>query len=352
MVWINLILFILKIDAAEPQRFLTKHSPDTLRYISMDGRFAYVQKRPGVLGLVSSFRSVEFLSETNSSDFLVKASGTKSRVVIESISNIHTEMNLMRDHKIYVADYGNTVTRHIGYGRNAKLHLKDEWISFFHQETRVIHIQNLVTQKKYEIKLSGKTQPFFLPDVEMISSKTIVYTDLNEAGYAALISYDFESLNSTVIYKTNQNASRLEICKSSDYLALGEFPYEGVSRGSKIQTLPLTDSINLAGFTTAYSSIEQDVGNIVCLPQKIYFVKTMNHDKVLNHKVTEAVMLDLKSQNVEAKSELKSVSQILEMDQRVIIPFRGQLLVIEGTANIGDDTLKTNSPKEELQIDI
>lgn len=352
MAWISLLFIAITLQAAELQRFFTKHSPETLRYISMDGRYAYVQKKPGVLGLVSSFRSVDFLAEPNSNDFLVKVSSFKGRLAIESIPHAHNQMSLMKDHKIFVVDYGNTVTRQIGFGRNAKLHLKDEWISYFNHANRVIHIQNLVTQKKYEIKLSRKAHPFFVPDVEMISSKTIAYTDINDSGFAALISYDLESLKSTIVYKSSQNATRLELCKTSDYVGMGEFPYEGVSRGSKIQTLPVTDSMNMAGFTTVYNSVEQDIGNMVCLPKAIYFVKTMNHDKVLNHKVTEAVKLDLSTQNVEARSNLKTVSQIIEMDGRVMIPFRGQFLVVEGTANIGEDTLKPSSSKEELQIDI
>lgn len=349
MAWISLFFMIMSLEAAPLQKFLTKHSPETLRYISMDGRYAYVQKKPGVLGMVSSFRSVDFLTETNSNDFLVKSSRFRGRLAIESISNAHTEMSLVKNHNIFVVDYGNTVTRPVGSGRNAKLHLRDEWITYYNIIDKVIHIQNLVTQKKFEIKMSKKANPFFIPDVEMISAKTVAYTDVNESGYAALVSYDLESLKSTVIYKSTQSATRLELCKSEEYIGVGEFPFDGVVRGSKIQTIPLNSSMNLASMTTIYSSIEQDIGNIICLPRSIYFVKTMNNDKVLNHKITEAVKLDVKTENVEAKSDLKSVAQIIEMDGRVMVPFRGEFLVIEGTANIGDETLKA---KEELQIDL
>src|SRR5690606_20473540 len=98
-------------------------------------------------------------------------------------------------------------------------------------------------------------------------------------------------------------------------LAVGEFPYDGVTRGSKIQQIKLNgEVVNLAGLTTLYSSIEQDIGNMVCLPEVIYFVKTMNHDKTLNYKVSEAVKLEIKTQNIEAKSNLKHVTQLIEMD--------------------------------------
>ncbi len=352
MLWINILLLALSLNAAELPRFLTKHSPETLRYISMDGRYAYVQKKPGVLGLVSSFRSIDFLTETNANDFLVKSSRFKLRLAIESIPNAHNELSLVKNHKVFVVDYGNSMAREVGFGRNAKLHLRDEWISFYDIVDKVIHLVNLVTQKKYEIKLSRKANPFFIPEVEMVSQNSILYTDINENGYSALVGFDLSTMKSNIIYKSSQSATRLELCQTSEYLGMGEFSYEGVTRGSKIQYIKLSDTVNLAGFTTLYSSIEQDIGNMVCLPQSIYFVKTMNQDKDLNFKVTEAVRLEIKTQNIEAKTDLKHVSQIIEMDGRVLIPLRGEFFVLEGNFNLGEDILKSAPSKEELQIDL
>lgn len=352
MLWISLIFTITTSFAAELPRFLTKHSPDTLRYISMDGRYAYVTKKPGVLGLVSSFRSVDFLSEPNGNDFIVKATPARERVIIESIPNAHTEMSLVKNHKIYVVDYGNTVTREVGMGKGAKLHLKDEWISFYDVIKKVLHIQNLVTQKKYEIRLSKKPNPFFVPEVVMISPRTIAYTDINENGYSALVSYDLQTRKSVVNYKSSQSATQLELCKSDSYVALGEFPYDGVTRGSKIQYIKLAGSMNLSGFSTIYNSVEQDIGNMICLSDSIYFVKTINHDKELNYKVTEAVELDIKTQKLDVKTDLKHVGQLVEMDGRVIIPLRGEFMILEGRSNLSEDILKPVPTREELKIDI
>jgi hypothetical protein len=352
MAWISLLFLFFNLDAAELPRLLTKHSPETLRYISLDGRYAYVQKRPGVLGLVTSFKSIDFLSEPFGNDFLVKSSPYKGRLIIESIPNAHTEMSLFKNHKILVVDYGNMITREIGLGKNAKLYLRDEWISYYNIVDKVIHIENLITQKKYEINLSKKQNPFFTPEVEMISSGTVVYTDINENGFAALVAYDLLSLKSTIIYKSSQSATRLELCRSEGLLALGEFPFDGVSRGSKIQTISVNDFMNLAGFTTVYSSVEKDIGNMVCHQGNIYFIKTVNHDEVLNVKVTEAVKLELKGLNVQLLSNLKHVTQLIEMDGRILIPLRGEFFVVEGQANLSIDTLKPNSEKEELEIDL
>lgn len=350
MLWINIFL-IFTLHAAELPRFLTKHSSETLRYISNDGRYAYVQKKPGVLGLISSFRSIDFLVDSNANEFFVKSSRFKNRLAIESIPYAHTELSLVKNHKIYVVDFGNSMAREVGVGRNSRLHLGDEWITYYDVIDRAIHVVNLLTQKNFKIKVSKKSNPFFIPEVEMVSSKSILYTDINEAGYAALVGYDLSTLKSNIIYKSSQNATRLELCQSEDYLGLGEFPYEGVLRGSKIQQVKLTGVVNLSGFTTLYSSVEQDIGNMICRPESIYFVKTLNQDRSLNFKVTEAVKLEIKTQKIEAKSNLKFVAQLIEMDGHILIPFRGDLFVLEGKNNLSEDILRAAPTKEELQID-
>ena len=352
MAWISLIFLVLNIHAAELPRFLTKHAPETLRYISMDGRYAYIQKKPGVLSVVSSFRSVDFLTDTGNSSFSVKASRSKQRLAIEAIPNAHDEYNLIKNNRIFVVDYGNSVAREVGLGRSPKLHLKDEWISFYNGYSRTLHLQNLVTQKKFDIRLSPKSNPFFIPEVEMVSSTTLVYTDINEAGIAAVVTYNLSNQTSSINYRASQTATRLELCSNDSYIAIGEFPYDGVSRGSKILHIKTTSGVNLSGYTTVYSSVEQDVGNIVCLPESIYFVKTLNQNKELNLKVTEAVKLDLRSNEIQAKSNLKYVAQLIEMDGRVLIPLRGELYVLEGQNNLGEDVLRSTPNKEELQLDI
>lgn len=352
MAWISLFLLFTSLHAADLPRFLTKHAPETLRYISMDGRYAYVQKKPGVLSLISSFRSVDFLTETGQSSFSVKGSRSKQRLVIEAIPNTHDEFNLIKNNRIFVVDYGNSASREVGIGRNPKLHLKDEWVSYYNGYTRTLHIQNLVTQKKFDIKLSPKPNPFFVPEVEMVSSTTLVYTDINEAGLSAVVTYNLATQTSSINYRSPQTATRLELCSHDTYLAIGEFPYDGVSRGSKVLHIKTANGVNLAGYTTIYSSIEQDVGNMVCLPESIYFVKTLNQNKEFNLKVTEAVKLDLRSNEIQAKSNLKFVSQLIEMDGRVLIPLRGELYVLEGQNNLGEDVLRSAPSKEELQLDI
>jgi hypothetical protein len=354
MVWISILFLSLGIFAKELPKFLTKHAIDSVRFITLDGRYAYIQKKQGVLGIVSSFRSVDFISDSGKSDFLVKDSRFKRRLTIEIVPDSHHDFNVIKTHKIMIVDWGKSQAREIGFGRNPRLHLDDEWVTYFDPIERLINVQNIITQKKFQIKISPKVTPFYFPDVEMVSADTIVYTDINEKGYSALIQYNLITQKSNVIMKSTQNGTRLELCQDKDYLAIGEFPYDDITRNSRILQIKMSGSTNLAGYTTLYNSSDSDLGNMVCQENAIYFIKTLIHNRRLNDKQTEAVKLDLKTSQVQTMTEMNTVSQLINMDGRILIPYRGDFYVLEGEANLTDDKLKAPTPdsKEELPLEI
>jgi hypothetical protein len=352
---ISLFMFLTGLAfAQELPKFLTKHSLDTVRYISMDGRSAYVRKGPGILGMVSSFRSIDFISESQTSDFLVKGSRAKRKLLVEVIPAVHGEYDFYKRHKIKVIDWGNSNPKDVGEGINAKLHLEDEWVSYYHPVEKTLTLHNLETQKKFTIQLLAKMNPFFRPEVEMVNSDTVLYSDINDQGYAALVSYNLLTQKSAIVYKAPQTATRIELCSASNYIAIGEFAYEGVSRGSKILYLKLSQGMNLTGYTSVYTSLDEDLGNMVCAQKGIFFIKTMGQDKKLTSKVTEVVLLTPETGKVEARTSLKHVTQLLEMDGRILIPDRGEYYVLEGRSNISDDVLRSVTPNkvEELPLEL
>lgn len=338
-------LLIASAAAEEAPKLLTKHGVDSIRYISMDGRVAYVNKRPGVLALVGFFRSKDFLTEAQTSDFIVHASEDRVRTLFEVVPAIHTEYNLLKDHKILSAKYGDTDAKEVGSGQQARLHLADEWMSYFRPKEKEIVIQNLVTEKKYTILLSPKPSTFYVPEVIMPNAETVVYTDVNDKGLAGVISYNLKTAKSNIIYKASQTGTRMEICQGESFFALGEFPYEGITRKSQI--LLMKSRTNLNSYETLYSSLDQDLGNIACSNRAVYFVKTLNQDKKLGLKKTEVAEIEVKTGKVKIRTDLSYVSQVFNMDGRILAPFRGEFFVLEGEANLATDSLK--SPKGEEQ---
>jgi hypothetical protein len=347
-------LFLIQFTlASELPRFLTKYPIDTLKFISKDGRTVYTQKKSGVLSLINGFNSIDFLSEPSQTDFIVMGSDARIRLAIEAIPNAQTEFNLLKNHQLYITNWGNPSFKKIGTGKDVRLHLKDEWITFYDGYKKIIHIQNLITDKKFQIQLALKSNPFFTPDVIMLASDNVTYTEINENGFAALISYNLSTKISSIIYKANQTGTRLELCRSESYLGIGEFPYEGLKRGSKIMHLPIGNQTNLAGYTTIYSSVDHDIGNLICRPEHIYFIKTVKEDEKFRTKTTDVFQLDTKSQKLVVKTTTGNITQMINMDGRILIPFRGDFFIIEGENNLSRDNLKNNSSQdEELPLDI
>ncbi|MFL5783902.1 MAG: hypothetical protein ACJ76H_04770 [Bacteriovoracaceae bacterium] len=351
MGWISLFVLAFSAFAAPktvgPEKLLTKHAIEAIRYIDGDGRVAYVRKRPGVLGIVSSFRSEEFVTDTPQSDFVVVASPMKRKVIVEIIKNQHTVFNIMRSNKLMMFNWGETKGKEVGNGMSARLHMSDEWLTYYRAEKRSIVVRNLITEKEYEIRLGAKTNYYFIPEIVMVASDLVVYTEINDQNLGAVISYNLLTKKSEVIYKSTQTATKMELCQAQNYLAIGEFPYDGVNRGSKIMQLPVLSTFNLGGFSTLYESSEQDVGNMVCVDDGIYFIKTTNQNTDLGIKTTDAVKLTLKNSQIIQKTNIGTVTQLLNMDGRVLLPHRDAFYVLEGEYNLSSETLKSPPLKEE-----
>lgn len=356
MAWISFLFITTALWAAPkstgPERLLTKFSLDAIRYIDGDGRVAYIKKRPGVLGIVSSFRSEEFVSDTPGSDFAVTATSLRRKVIVEIIRNQHTSYDVLRSNTLRVFNWGDTKGKEVGSGIAPRLHLGDEWLTYFRPDKKAIVVTNLVTDKTYEILLSPKPNGYFVPEVSMPASDLVVYTDQNDTGVAGAITYNLISKKSTVLYKATQNATRLELCQTEKSLVIGEFPYEGVSRSSRILKLPIAAAVGAGGWATVYDSSLGDLGNMVCKDESVYFIKTMGQNPVLGIKTTEAVELNLKNSALTQKTNLETVNHLLNMDGRILAPHRGNFYVLEGEYNLSSETLKSRGKTEGAPLDL
>lgn len=339
-----LISFLLASSLSFAQKLpqlLTKHAPETLRYISSDGNIAYVKKNNGVLGLIVGYRSSDFMSDATYSDFLVTDSQDKVRIAIEVIPNHHRNMQINKNHKIYVTKLGMDKPTEVGVGRYPSLHQGDDWISFYKTDEQQIILKNVVTNKEYKIPLLKKSNPFFFPSYVMSTQVHFLYSDVDEKGYAQISLFDLSANKSRPLLKGDRPGTFFELCQNKNYFAVGEFPYEGIERGSRILHFP-KDGNRPAGFTTIYQSGDADVGNMVCTDDSVYFIKTTSFDSVLVTKKTEAARVKLADSKLEIKTDLGYVSSLIRMDGRVLVPFREYLYVLEGVSNIESDVLRRN----------
>lgn len=345
MLLISLMLASSFSFAQKLPQLLTKHAPETLRYISSDGQIAYVKKNNGVLGLIIGYRSSDFMSDATYSDFLVTDSQDRVRVAIEVIPNHHRNYQINKNHKIFVTKFGMDKPTEIGEGRYPALHQGDDWISFYKTDSQQIILKNVVTQKEYKIPTNKKSNPFFFPSYVMSTQQHLLYSDIDEKGYAQLNVFDLGANKAKPLLRGERPGTFFDLCQHANYFAVGEFPYEGIERGSRILHFP-KDGNRPSGYTTLYQSSEADLGNVACTKDSVYFVKTTGFDPILVTKKTEAARVKLSDSKLEIKSDLGYVSQLIRMDSRVLIPFRDQLFVLEGISNIETDTLRRTDTGE------
>jgi hypothetical protein len=312
-------------------KFATKLSLDNIRFMTFDGRFTYTQKRSGSLSLTSSFRSVDVLERPAGTNYHITGSESRKKLIIEVESAWHQNLDLTKLNEILVGTYATTNFMKIGLGRFPRLHLDDDWATWYDPKERVIHVQSLRSSNNHhKIFLSKKHNAFFFPEVVMLNPETVLYTDINEKGFAALLSWNLIDKRMTVVRKADVTGTRFELCRRGNYVALGEFSYDGVNKGSAISVNAWSERPNLSGFATIYKNSDNDIGQMLCDKDKIWFVKTMSEDRKLNIRISEAVTMDIAKGNIIVKSELERVANIIDMDGRILIPFREDFYVAEG----------------------
>ena len=325
----------------ELPRFATKLSMENIRFISKDGKVTYSQKRSGALSMIGDFKSKDIIDAPAGTNYIVTNSQARKKVIIEIERAWHQEIDLTKLHEIWVANLGDAAVNSVGKGRVPRLHLNDEWLTYYDPKEHAIHVQFLLVAKRhYVIRLNQKHNPFFMPEVLMLNQETVMYTDINNKGHAALLSYNLVENKVTVVAKAEKSGTRMELCTRDKYAALGEFSYPDSRRGSSIRIMAWKVVAGLGGFSQVYKTVDNDIGQMVCGDGKVWFVKTITEDPILNNRVTEAASLDVLKGRVEVMSSLERVSNIINMDGRILLPFREETFVLSGDPGSAQDQLQ------------
>ncbi len=330
----------------ELPRFAAKQSLDNIRFMTQDGRYTYSQKRSGALSMSTSFRTSDVLTNPPGTNYAITSSEARKKMVVEVEANWHQDMDLNKINDIMVGSFAGAQFAKIGRGRYPRLHLDDEWLTWFDPKEKAIHVQFLRTPERHQIiKLGKKNNAFFFPEVIMLNPETVLYTDVNDKGFSALLSWSLVDKKMTVVRKSEVSATRLELCRRDNIIAMGEFSYDDANRGTTIMVQAWKDAPTLGGFTTVYRASDNDLGQMICgSNNRLWFVKTMSEDRKLNIRQTEAVVMELPSGRITVKSELERVTNLIDMDGRILLPLREDVFVLEGSAGSANDTLRNPAP--------
>lgn len=326
----------------------TKQPASKICFISNDGLYTYFQRKPATLMLASRYTLKEVLSGPEDAFFTMKSSTAHKKMLIEMDPFFHLAQGITDDKFIYAVDFGSTITTVIGRGMNSQLHLNDSWASFYQMQTKNLSFQSLSTptaKSKFQIHINSSLNPYFIPQVVMYDDQSILFTDISSDGRQALFLLKRNTKEMVLLLKTKKPGMKIELCLNRNNLFVGQFGYPEVKNtGSEISFIDLAVGKDFSKLKSLYSSKQQnDIGNLECNVDSefIYFIQNQSPIGNSLFSKSEAVSLSLKDKKIKTISDLGNVTQIINLDGRLIIPFQGEVYVAKGNNKVDNDSLKS-----------
>lgn len=333
---------------------LTKQAVGNIRFLSDDGTITYFQKSSGTFHFTHHYQTFDLLKATPQTQFYVSVSPLKKKIVVEAYENFLSAHQFFKERTIYEGDFLGKKLNKIGEGMNPQLHLNDAWVSFYNGKKREITLVKIgATTKPVTIKLKYKVNPYFIPQIVLVNETTAVLTEMTAEGNQVIFRFDLLTGAFLQTYKTPAAGSKLELCYNGQNLYVGQFGLGDVSNGSAIFSIDMDAGVTLKKMDLIYSSTKNDIGNIICeaSDDEIYFIQAQVKENDINIKNTELALLKVNSKEVTQISTFGDATQVIRMDHRVVIPYRGKFYVAKGENNLKSDELlkKKEDPKEQLK---
>lgn len=341
---VHLLLFLFSFAEVQAKtifpELMTKQSIDNIRFLTQDGKFTYYQKRSGSLLFSTNYKVQEMIKGQLGTQYTLFATPARKKIIILQNLNYQTFYSLRSMEKIFIANFGESTTTEIGTGMSPTLLLDDTWLSYFDPYEKILHFESTTNSAlKFSIKVNNRINPYFVPQVVMSDENSVYYTDLNEAGITGLLEFKRNTGKSEIIYKASGPMEKTEICIQQDHLILGVFGINLSSSGSSISsaTLPISD---FKKRETIYKSNANDLGHLICDFNKdnIVFIKNYGTAYVPSYDI---VNLNPKDKSLTQLSELKTISNIINMDGVLLTQEKGKYYIVKGDADYKSvDTLK------------
>lgn len=326
---------------------MAKQANDNIRFISLDGKFTYYQKRSGSLHFSRNYKIIDLLKGPMGTQYTIYATPTRNKLLFTQNENIHTFLSLRNKERIFVSNFGESNIREVGMGISPRLLLEDNWISYYDPYTYILSFEHATNYAlKFAIKLNNRINPYFIPDVVMLDDNSVIYSDLGENGNYGLIKYNRASQTSDIIFKAESPANKLELRFCNGKLFLGEIGIGGSDIGTTISELP-NDLKDIKNKNIIYRSTLNDLGNITCdyFNNNLYFIRNVGSRQV---PLNEIVELNVNTKALNTLTDLKNITSIINMDGIILTTEKGKIIIVKGENEFKNaDRLKV-LPKEKI----
>ncbi|MCK5882084.1 MAG: hypothetical protein KAG61_00225 [Bacteriovoracaceae bacterium] len=318
----------------------TKQTVENLRYISKDGKVTFYQNTSGTLYYSTNYKVKPILKSTPATQYNLTISAHKKAVLIEKNATQFNFLSIRAPREIYLAKYKKTSATLVGHGLKPRLHLKDSWLSYYNAQKRELHFVGIKNRSsKFTIKLRNQVNPYYIPYVVMLSDNLVLFTDINIKGIKGIIQFNRKSKKLSPLVKSSNPLEKIEICANDQQLFIGIFGQSQSKVGSSISSYKYK-SEDISKRDLIYESSLNDIGNMKCSHNsKLYFVKRREKNAV------DVAVLDLVSKKHSFLSDSGVITQITEMDGKILAESMGKYFLVDGDNNLGDDIWKGDDKK-------
>lgn len=314
---------------------MTKQDLNDIRYISNDGKFTYYQQPFGNLIFSTNYGVKEVIKLKPRTQFKLISTNSKKIILVEADESYHTYLSTRTEKKIFTIKYGTHESTEMGIGTIIGLHVNDSWISYYNHHTKLLTIQNPINKNlKANLKLANNLNPYFIPDVVMTDTDTVLFTDINKKGIPGILKFNINANKTELLYKSSSPNKRLHICLNEDSLYLAETGLDPIDSGTQINIIN-SKTLDFSKPKSLYVSEENDLGSFICNYSKdyIYFIKTLRDNS--NKLTYDAFQINVENKEAKRLSEIHFASSLILMDQKLLLPYQDKYFIIKG---VGDMT--------------
>lgn len=308
---------------------LAKQATNNIRFISHDAKFTYYQKRSGSLHFSTNYQVKEFISGKIGSQFSMLSSPARKKIIITQNESFNSYFSIRNNLKLFIVDYGKFQPKPLGEGISPKLHLNDEWASYFDSAEKSIIFQNIDNNiLKFKIVLNNNINPYFVPEVVMANEDTIFYTDLSGNGEVGILKHSRSTGKTDLLLKTRSHNLRAELCLNAKDIYFAQYGINQSKLGTNISRIkfPFTD---FSKRELIYQSSDDDIGQLICnySNESLYLLKKYPTVSGFDVDVAE---INTTTKEVKLASELKTVTSLINMDGTLLALNKGKYFIVKG----------------------
>lgn len=332
MGYINIIISILLLSnvmaITSLKELTSKQNILNLRYLNQQTQLTIYKKTPKELMLSTNFKATPILKVDVDSDFIVKRVN-EDYFIIWQIPYHHDLLSPMKEGVIYTYNMRLNIVKKLDTGAIPKVHHPKNIISYYNSSKGAISIYNVEDNIRVATLKINTNRNYFIPMIS-IHKNDIFYSDINDKGKIGLIHLNLATKERKILYKPTRRTSYFESCLMKDKIVFLESSKE--EPFTSIFSLKLSE-INFEKRTIHISSTTGPSHHLTCEERfdSVFFVTQFEGKTRINSEVGQ---LNLSNNSLVARSDLKFVTSITKMADKIVIPYRKYIYTIHNSQGV------------------